>query len=173
MGNYAFCSCCFSSLQPYWRLLVLSSVCSTSLFVFGCDCLYFKPYSTFLVFLCCGSFLILSALPTLFYLLFLLIFSPFTVVLGTICWLCFIVLLVLLFWITASLIRTSIRSKYCVYFAFTYYACKWICYQPAHRPPQCVQFIQQSIRCFVIAKPILTTHPPFRNQRVTLWFTYW
>ena len=70
---------------------------------------------------------------------------------------------VLLFWITASLIRTSIRSKYCVYFAFTYYACKWICYQPAHRPPQCVQFIQQCTRCFVTVKPVFTTHPPFRN----------
>ena len=90
----AFC-CCFSSLQPYLRPLILSSVSSVSLFVFG---VRLSPFRTSLNFPgilpCCGSCVILSTRPTIFYLLLLFIISPFAVVIDTICWFYFIILFV-------------------------------------------------------------------------------
>ena len=71
----------------------LSSVCSTSLFVLGCDCLCFKPHSTFQVFFRVAVRVILSVRPAIFYLLLLFIF-PFGVVLGTSCCFYFIILFV-------------------------------------------------------------------------------
>ena len=96
----------------------------------GCDCLHFKPYSTFLVFCRVEVPVYIKCLPYnilpvtfIHFPPFLPLFSVLTVGFTSLFYLyqlSIYFLLILLFWITASFIRTSIRSKYCVLFAFTY-----------------------------------------------------